>query len=248
MLAGQQQGDNHIALDPETFEVVRQIQELRKTLSSNSSSTTAASGGNADPTAPGGPGTTASATAVRGGAAVATAEGENPTQVMNDEKLINLFLRMAGRESHWPPGTAGGNDGSTGGSSDGSQGAAAQAAAPAPAQSKGSQRQEHGVNVDAVLDGLAAQMSIDDGMDASRADAPVTDRDNTLSPPPLQDGEQRFGGGIEGAGGAQLARLQKDKVNTGRKTEKTDVRLRGFFFFVTMVTLATRFVDRRRSG
>lgn len=70
------------------------------------------------------------------------------------------------------------------------------------------------MNVDAVLGDLTAQMSIDGEIDAHRADAPGADRVEMPPPTPLQKGEQMSGeGGMEGAGGAQLARLHKDKVN-----------------------------------
>lgn len=247
-LLGQQQGDdNHIALDHETFEVVRQIQELRATLASNSPSTVSSSGVSAGPDAPAGLGTTASATAGHGAAAAAaaTAVGESPTQTTtSDEKLINLFLRMAGREPGWQPRTGGEKSGSTGGgssSNEDSAGAAAQAAgaAAAAAQSTGLQQQGQGGSVDTVLRGLATQMSIDDRMDAPRADAPGTDIDE-MPPPPRQEGEQRFGeGGIEGAGGAELARLQKDKVNKEWEIQERQIFACSGVFVVIVSCLAS---------
>lgn len=81
---------NLIAVDPETFEVVRQIQALRHSVENNKDSDAA-------------DGTT---TSTDGGATAnsskTTAAGapRNAVEALSDEKLINLFLLMA-RGSNW---------------------------------------------------------------------------------------------------------------------------------------------------
>ncbi|CBJ28057.1 calcium/ calmodulin-dependent protein kinase 1 [Ectocarpus siliculosus] len=246
----QHHGDKQIDLDPETFEVVRQIQELRNHLSRTGSSqgsaapgaattatATAANGAtasatandgataeasaeatagdNSAPSATAADGSTATATAAGGNTAsasdgasmaAAAAAGKSPKEIMSDEKLINLFLLMAGRGPNWPhdgPGrsTGGTGESSSGGGSGGSDGS----------EASGGGSGAQGVDVDGVA-GLTAKMSIDDG-----ADAPSGQEAEMPPPPPRQwvgagagAGEQ--GGGEHGAwgGGMQLARVHDD--------------------------------------
>ncbi|CAM9227987.1 unnamed protein product [Ectocarpus sp. 12 AP-2014] len=250
-------GGKQIDLDPETFEVVRQIQELRNHLSGTGSSqgsaapgatttatATAANGATVSATA--NDGSTAEATAGDNSAASATAAGDNspasataagdstatgtagggvdtasagdgasmaaaaaaagksPNEILSDEKLINLFLLVAGRSPNWPyegPGrSTGGSEESSSGGGGGSGGS----------ESSGGGSGAQGVDVDGAA-GQTANMSIDDGADASSG------QEAEMPPlPPRQwvgaragAGEQ--GGGEHGAwGGMQLARMNDD--------------------------------------
>ncbi|CAN0236762.1 unnamed protein product [Ectocarpus sp. 12 AP-2014] len=252
-------GGKQIDLDPETFEVVRQIQELRNHLSRTSSSpgsaapgatttatataangatvsatasdgstaeatagddsaasATAAGGSTATATAGGGVNTAsagdgtsmaaAAAAAGKSAAAAAAVAGKSPNEILSDEKLINLFLLVAGRSPNWPHEGPGRSTGGTGESSDGGGGGGS-----GGSKASGGGSGAQGMDVDGVA-GVTANMSIDDG-----ADAPSGQEAEMPSLPPRQwvgagagAGEQ--GGGEHGAwgGGMQLARMNED--------------------------------------
>ncbi|CAM9489558.1 unnamed protein product [Ectocarpus sp. 4 AP-2014] len=263
-------GGKQIDLDAETFEVVRQIQELRNHLSrtgssqgsaapgdgstaeatagdnstaeatagddstandgstaeatagDNSTASATAAGGSTATATAGGGGNTASAgdgasmvaaaAAAAGESAAAAAAGKSPKEILSDEKLINLFLLVAGRSPNWPhegPGrsTGGTGESSSGGGGDG--GGSGGSSGGSEASGGGSGAQD--MDVDGVA-GLTANMSVKDG-----ADAPSGQEAEMPPIPPRQwvgagagAGEQ--GGGEHGAwgGGMQLARMNDD--------------------------------------
>lgn len=115
-----------IAVDPETFEVVRQIQALRNNLNDGKDGNER--GGKSSTS------TSATATAV----ATATADASGPAASLSDEKLINLFLLIA-RGGKVPTGGAGsgskigsrnGSENGAGATAGGGDTAAAAATAP----------------------------------------------------------------------------------------------------------------------
>lgn len=245
-----QQGGKQIDLDPETFEVVRQIQELRNHLSrtgssqgsaapgattadagttasattttatataANGATAEATAGDNSAPSATAADGSTATATAAGGntasagdGASMASASaGKSPKEIMSDEKLINLFLLMAGRSPTWPHDGPGRSTGGTGESSSGGHGGGS-----GGSEASGGGSGAQGVDVDGVA-GLTAKMSIDDG-----ADAPSGQEADMPPPPPRQwvgagAGAGETGGGEHGAWGGrmQLTRVHDDTVS-----------------------------------
>lgn len=258
---GGRQGDKFIAVDPETFEVVRQIQELRKNLGKQApSGTSAAAGAPAAsvPTAPAGsstatatatPGTTANAVAAEGSQATATADesstanavasdgspataaavdgddaravasdgtaaaaasSASPADALSDEKLINLFLLMAGRNPNWPgSGGAGGGSGS-GGSSGGGGNEQSTGTRKSEGARGGGSEEAHDADIDAVS-GLTAQMSIDGGIDA-----PSTSEQQQFAAGPSADGSSASNGW---SGETQLARMDQHKADVRRPCE-----------------------------
>ncbi|CAM9598601.1 unnamed protein product [Ectocarpus sp. 13 AM-2016] len=262
-------GGKQIDLDPETFEVVRQIQELRNHLSRTTSSqgsaapgatttatataangakvsatandgstaeatagddstaTATAAGDNSPASATAADGSTATATAGGGvnaasagdgapiataaaagkgaaAAAAAAAASKSPNEILSDEKLINLFLLVAGRSPKWPHEGPGRSTGGTGESSDGGGGSG-------DSEASGGGSGVQGVDVDGVA-GLTANMSVDDG-----ADAPSGQEAEMPPLPPRQWVGAEAGAGEQGGGeheawggGMQLARLNDE--------------------------------------
>lgn len=262
--ADDRQGDKVIAVDPETFEVVRQIQELRQSLGRQTpAATSAASGaptasgptasaGGSTATATASPGTTATAVAADGSQATATADehstanavasdgsqatasavdghdaravasdgtvaaaasGASPADVMSEEKLINLFLLMAGRNPNWPGGGGAGGSGGGSGDNGGSIGGGGHDQSTGTQQGDGGggagSQPEQDADVDAVS-GLTAQMSIDGGIDA-----PSTTEEPQFAAGPSADGSSSNGWGGE----TQLARVDQHKADVRRQLE-----------------------------
>lgn len=255
-------------MDPETFEVVRQIQELRKNLGKQTAASAPAapapttaptpmtSAGSSTATATASPGTTAAAVAADGSQATATADehstanaiasdgshasasavdgrdaravasdgtaaavasGATPADTLSDEKLINLFLLMAGRNPNWPGGGgAGGGAGASGGS-DISGGGGNEQSTGATQGGRGRGRgggggagSEDGQDPDVeVVSGLTAQMSIDGGIDAP----------NTIEEQQFAAGSSADGSSDEWGGETQLARLDQQKTDVRRQFE-----------------------------
>lgn len=247
-------------MDPETFEVVRQIQELRQSLGKQTpAATSAASGaptaprptasaGTSTATATASPGTTATAVAADGSQATATADenstanavasdgshatasavdghdaravasdgtaaaaasGATPADVMSEEKLINLFLLMAGRNPNWPGGGGAGGSGGDGGSSGG--GGIEQSTGSMQGEGEGGGGSQPGQDADVdAVSGLTAQMSIDGGIDA-----PNTSEEPQFAAGPSADGSSSNGWGGE----TQLARVDQHKADVRRQLE-----------------------------
>lgn len=252
-------------MDAQTFEVVRQIQQLRDSLgrnnnvisnNNNPSSTntdssmedtsttsvpaseagTEASDANSNSVgttakattttakATAADGATASATAADGSTATATstasgtaeaAAGGNPGEMMSEEKLINLFLLMAGRGQDWPRGNSStGGNGTSGGvtSGDGAETDSAGGNGGGPkeglseeggrgAARGGQQPADPDMDMDAAVAGFAAKMSIDASLDA-----PISVEGGGLPP---HAGEDKRG---SWKGAMHLARLNEEKV------------------------------------
>ncbi|CAB1117160.1 unnamed protein product [Ectocarpus sp. CCAP 1310/34] len=169
---------------------------------------TATAGGGVN-TASAGDGASMAAAAATGknAAAAAAAAGKSPNEILSDEKLINLFLLVAGRSPNWPhegPGR------STGGTEESSSGGGGGGGGSGGNEASGGGSGAQGADVDGVA-GITANTSIDG------ADAPSGQEAEMPPLPPRQwvgagagAGEQE--GGEHGAwgGGMQLARMNED--------------------------------------
>ncbi|CAM9502019.1 unnamed protein product [Laminaria digitata] len=99
-------GGELIAVDPETFEVVRQIQALRNDMANKNASTSSTTPTDSSTTAPS-PGSSLSpdpnhgTTGPSGGPTGPSGPPASAVDSLSDEKLINLFLLMA-RGPNWP--------------------------------------------------------------------------------------------------------------------------------------------------
>ncbi|CAN0002837.1 unnamed protein product, partial [Ectocarpus sp. 12 AP-2014] len=149
------------ANDGSTAEATAGDNSAASATAAGDSTATGTAGGGVD-AASAGNGASMAAAAAAGesaAAAAAVAAGKSPNEILSDEKLINLFLLVAGRSPNWPhegPGrSTGGSEESSSGGGGGSGGS----------ESSGGGSGAQGVDVDGAA-GQTANMSIDDGADA----------------------------------------------------------------------------------
>lgn len=158
-------------------------------------------------------GSQATASAVDGhdgtaAAAASASGGGSPADTLSDEKLINLFLLMAGRTPNWP---GGGGAGGSGGGSMRSTGTTQ------AAREGGGSEHEQDVDVDAVS-GLTARMSIDGGMDA-----PSTSEEQRFAAGPNADGSSSNSNSNGWGRETQLARADQHKADVRRQCEHSRI-------------------------
>lgn len=168
-------------------------------------------------------GSTATASSTPNGTAEAAAGG-NPPDTMSEEKLIKLFLLMAGRGQgqDWPPGngSAGGGvtshrDASGAGAETDGAGSSSDGGPKNGGLGRGG-REVSDADMEAAVAGFAAKMSIDAGMET-----PTNVAQGVMPAPPPPEEDKR--GSWKGA--MHLARLNEEKVRCGRETESRPMRV-----------------------